>query len=56
MINGNASMINSLKEMTTGDIDENSDEWLKLVDRGGLRHINDKLYAVVAITPFNSEQ
>lgn len=43
------SMTNSLKEMTTGDIDNASDNWLKLVDRGGLWHINDKVFAVFTI-------
>ena len=46
---GNISMIDTLKEMTTGDIDDISDNWLKLVDRGGLWHINDKFFAVFAI-------
>ena len=42
-------MIDTLKEMTTGDIDDTSDNWLKLVDRGGLWHINDKIFTVFAI-------
>ena len=42
-------MIDNLKEMTTGDIDDTSDNWLKLVDRGGLWHINNKDFAVFAI-------
>ena len=46
---GNPSMINSLKAMTLGDIDDDSDAWLTLVDRGGLWHINDKVYAVFSI-------
>lgn len=45
----NISMIDCLKEMTTGDIDNTSDNWLKLVDRGGLWHINDKVFTVFAI-------
>ena len=46
---GKMSMIESLKEMTTGDMDDTSDNWLKLVDRGGLWHINDKVFAVFTI-------
>ena len=43
------NIIESLKEMTTGDIDDTSDNWLKLVDRDGLWHINDKVFAVFTI-------
>lgn len=46
---GDQSMIDSLKAMTVGDMDDDSDAWLTLVDRGGLWHINDKVYAVFTI-------
>ena len=43
------SMVRSLKEMTIGDVDDNSGAWLKMIDQGGLWHINDKVYAVFTI-------
>ena len=46
---GDSSMIDSLKAMTEGDKDDDSDRWLTLVDRGGLWHVNDKVYAVFTI-------
>ena len=46
---GDSSMIGSLKAMTEGDKDDDSDRWLTLVDRGGLWHVNDKVYAVFTI-------
>ena len=42
-------MIRSIKEMLNGDVDDSSDAWLKMIDRGGLWHINDKVYAVFTI-------